>query len=326
MDLNNYLDFATMVEPVPIRAIQPADLALRKELGDLSELISSIRTNGLLQPILIRPIQNDKFVVVAGMRRFEACKRLHWFQIPAVVREMSSQQAFELALVENIQRQSMDVLDEARAFKRYVDSQGWGSMKELALKIGKSESYVSHRIMLLLLPESIQQKIESGEIKPSTAKQLVWLESPSVQEEIARKALELKLSTSATRELIKNSKQNEIAVDYNACDRERDGSDPDFIHYYNSSLSSKDSKKDKKSTSKERALDHSILAMKLALARLDLVRDKCSDSETQAFVQDLRYKVHGMIDECIRKKKEIERREKKKVLAAYAAANPLVRR
>ena len=306
LNLGRYLDFAATVEPVPIRAIQRPAFSVRDSVGDLSELISSIRTSGLLQPILVRPVREDRFEVVAGSRRLEACRSLHWFQIPTIIREMSEKDAFEVALTENIHRASLSVLEEARAFKRYTDHEGWGSIGMLASRIGKSESFVSHRIILLTLPESVQALIDSGQMKPSTAKQLVWAGDPLMQEGIAEQAIRMKLSTSSTMKLIKLSKIESRAK------AKGEDSDPDFLHY--APLLHEKNKSAK-------ALEQMILTMKLALARLDLLKEKCSDEvETTQFMQKMRYQIHQMIDECIREKKEAERRNRKVDYATRALA------
>src|SRR5208283_5157532 len=97
----------------------------RKTLSNLGSLIESIKENGLLQPIIVR-LSGNKFEVVAGNRRLEACKRLHWLKIPGLVRELSDKEAYEIGLIENIERETLTPVEEAKAFQLYVKAKGWG--------------------------------------------------------------------------------------------------------------------------------------------------------------------------------------------------------
>jgi ParB family chromosome partitioning protein len=297
LDFNTYLDFTSLVEPVPIRAVLPSRASVRSDIGNLNELVASIRSIGLIHPILLRPTQEgDRFEVVAGNRRFEACKILRWTQIPSVIREMSEKEAYEVALIENIQRKSMNPIEEARALKRYVDKEGWGGVTHLAEKLGKSKSYISQRILLLSLPTSVQEQLRAGEMKPSTARQLYSVDDPEIQEEIADKVSELKLSTRSTMHLIESlKKENRAKIDR----IEEEKSYPDFE-------SSTGIGKRSNHTSIS-ALQQVILAMRLTLARLDIVREKCEKEEPEVakYIHELRLEIHNMIDDCIRKKMRI---------------------
>ena len=139
----------SIIEQIEMKMIRPSSFAVRdkfqKYCEDDESLIISIREHGLIQPILIRPLSHG-FEIVAGHRRYQACKSLRWRFIPCKIREMTNKQAFEIQLSENIQRKSMDPIEEAEAFRRYVIDFGWGGVSDLAKKIGKSEEYVSHRI------------------------------------------------------------------------------------------------------------------------------------------------------------------------------------
>ncbi|HSF50429.1 MAG TPA: ParB/RepB/Spo0J family partition protein, partial [Nitrososphaeraceae archaeon] len=166
-----YVD-TSIIEQIEIKMIRHSSFAVRDKFQRYSEddesLVTSIREHGLIQPILIRPLSNG-FEIVAGHRRYQACKSLRWRFIPCKIREMTDKQAFEIQLSENIQRKSMDPIEEAEAFRRYVMDFGWGGVSDLAKKIGKSEEYVSHRIQLLKLPEEIKKKIASHILNVSKA-------------------------------------------------------------------------------------------------------------------------------------------------------------
>ena len=165
----------SIVEQIEMKMIRPSQFAIRDKFQKIAPeddaLICSIREHGLLQPILIRPLVHD-FEIVAGHRRFKACRSLRWRFIPCKLREMSDKQAYEIQLTENIQRKSMDPVEEAEAFRRYVIDFGWGGVSELAKKLGKSEEYVSHRIQLLKLPDEIKQQIVTDRLKVSQAVEL----------------------------------------------------------------------------------------------------------------------------------------------------------
>ena len=118
---------------------------------------------------------------MAGHRRFQACKLLRWKTIPAMVKDVSDKDAFEIQLVENIQRKTLDPIEEAYAFKLYVRDYGWGGVTYLAETIMKSEQYVSSRIQLLKLPQNVMDKVKSGELKVSHAFELLGLEGKSLE-------------------------------------------------------------------------------------------------------------------------------------------------
>jgi ParB family transcriptional regulator, chromosome partitioning protein len=172
-------------ERLPLPIITPAQVQTRiyaslSQQESIDELSRSIKKHGLLQPIIVRPI-NRGFEIVAGHRRFQACKLLRWKTIPAMVKDVSDKDAFEIQLVENIQRKTLDPIEEAQAFKLYVRDYGWGGVTYLAETIMKSEQYVSSRIQLLKLPQNVKDKVKSGELKVSHAFELLGLEGKSLE-------------------------------------------------------------------------------------------------------------------------------------------------
>lgn len=126
------------IEDIDTNLITESRNVRNKELVD-DELASSIKKIGLLQPILVRSIASN-FEIVAGNRRFRACKILGWKKIACHIIELDDRQTFEVSLVENIQRKMLSPLDEAIAFKAYVSDFGWGGVSDLASRIGKSAS------------------------------------------------------------------------------------------------------------------------------------------------------------------------------------------
>jgi len=174
--------------------IRPPRVVLRTDSGPIKGLMRSIQDKGLLEPIIVRPAE-DGFEVVAGMRRYEACKKLGWRRLPAHVVELDDREAFEVSLLENIQRETLNPIEEARAFRNYVEEFGYGGETELARRIGKSQEYVSRRIGLLSLPQGVQDQIMRRRIAPSVAQELTMLnddDAEEMAEEIGSEGLSLR--------------------------------------------------------------------------------------------------------------------------------------
>ena len=192
---------AGFLESIELRTLRPSKTALRRDSGPISGLMSSIQDKGLLEPIIVRP-SDDGYEVVAGMRRYEACKKLGWRRLPAHVVELDDREAYEVSLLENIQRETLNPIEEARAFRNYVEEFGYGGETELARKIGKSQEYVSRRIGLLSLPQRVQDQIMRRRIAPSVAQELTLL-SDDDAEEMADEIGEHSLTLREVRRIIR---------------------------------------------------------------------------------------------------------------------------
>ena len=164
-----------------LRNVHPSKSMLRSDMGPLDELVSSIEEKGLFEPIVVRPAK-DGFEIVAGNRRFQACKKLGMNKIPCHVVELDDREAYETSLVENVQRQTLNPLDEARAFKRYVEECGYGGVSQLARKIGKSQEYVSNRMRLLSLSKRVRDEVIRRRISPGVAQELASLDDGDADE------------------------------------------------------------------------------------------------------------------------------------------------
>ena len=277
----------SIIEQIEMKMIHPSSFAVRdkfqKYCEDDESLIISIREHGLIQPILIRPLSHG-FEIVAGHRRYQACKSLRWRFIPCKIREMTNKQAFEIQLSENIQRKSMDPIEEAEAFRRYVIDFGWGGMSDLAKKIGKSEEYVSHRIQLLKLSEEIKKKIVSNMLNVSKAIEISTIPIEK-QSEIVGEIIENNLSVKRIREL-KMILRDNITEDY---------SNLGFASSNN--YLSKSFKITKKAS----------LSLKVTLARIDNLIEESQISiepeqrtEIINFLMELRIRIHELIDDTIK--------------------------
>ena len=199
-----------LFEEVRVNRIYPPVRPLRFDLGALDGLINSIKEKGLLHPIVVRPM-GGKFEVVSGARRFESCKRLKLVKVPCHIVELDDKEAFEISILENVQRKSLETLEEAQAFKDYVVEYGYGGITDLARRIGKSQEYVSRKIQLLDLPDGAKREITSQRINPSIAQELISIDRESAGK-MAKIICEQGLSSREVRKLLRQH-QNEDKED-----------------------------------------------------------------------------------------------------------------
>jgi len=273
------------MEELEVHTIHPPKYSLRKDIGQLDELIPSIEEKGLLEPIVVRPVE-DGFEVVAGHRRLEACKRLGWRKIPCHIIELDDREAYEASLIENLQHKTLDPIEEALAFKRYVDEYGWGGMSELARRIGKSVQYVSSRIKLLSLPQDVQDKISRRrEISPSIAQELINLEADKVRE-LTQVIVEKRLTRREVRKIVKRIKEH--------------GEDPPYPWqvYSNTEMEGR---------RMERALNKCIAALKTCLYRVNEIIDDVEDWTVKETLWQCRESLNEQIDNLIKMKKKVNK-------------------
>ena len=291
----------SIVEQIEMKMIRSSQFAVRDRFQRMSDddhcLIASIREHGLLQPILIRPLTHG-FEIVAGHRRFHACRSLRWRFIPCKIRELADKEAYEIQLTENMQRKSMDPIEEAEAFRRYVVDFGWGGVTELASKIGKSEEYVSHRIQLLKLPEQVRQHVIESRINVSSALELTSISSEK-QNMIVQQINSSDMTVRQIREMKSLMKTNPVDVN----------SGTDQFSLTSTRVLNKKSqmlKLTKKTT----------LALRITLARIDNLIDEVHSTvepaeraEIVSFLMGTRLRIHSLIDETIRYKNAYTRKE-----------------
>ena len=147
------------VEDITMSDIVPPVNSLRSCMNGTEQLAESIKKIGLLQPILVRINSLGSFEVVAGNRRFDACKKLGWRKISCHLVELDDKSAFEVSIIENIQRQTLNPVEEGLAFRKYVNKFGWGGISELAQKLSKSPGYVCRRMKLAELPKDVIEPV-----------------------------------------------------------------------------------------------------------------------------------------------------------------------
>ena len=191
-----------------VSAIVPNPFQPRAVFDEVSidELAASIREKGLLQPLLVRPVANG-YQLIAGERRFRAAQRAGLDRVPISVREADDVEALELALIENLQRENLNPIEEARAFKRLGDEFDL-SQEDIAMRVGKSRSAVTNSIRLLQLPPSVIAQLESGEISAGHGRSLLALDSAAAQTALAREAATRRLSVRDTEKLIRDRQQS----------------------------------------------------------------------------------------------------------------------
>jgi ParB family transcriptional regulator, chromosome partitioning protein len=182
----------TEVRTLPIPAIAPNPFQPRREFRpeELSDLERSIRENGLLQPLVVRPAPGsagDRYELVAGERRLRAVTALGWDSVPAVIREVDDRTLLVLALVENIQRESLSPLEEAEGYKVLVDEFSL-TQGEVAEAVGRSRSSVANALRLLRLPPSVRRLLEEEALSMGHARALLAIEDPGRLAELARRA------------------------------------------------------------------------------------------------------------------------------------------
>jgi ParB family chromosome partitioning protein len=186
-----------------INQIQPNSDQPRTRFDDnrLEELARSIRNNGIVQPLLVRRI-GDRFELVAGERRWRAAQKAGLEKVPVVVRNVSDDKMLELALIENIQRQELNPIEEAYAYKRLIEKMGL-TQEMLAQRVGKDRSVIANYIRLLRLPEEVQRLVEEDQLSMGHARALLGVEEMEVQSKVARSIVEGGLSVRETERAIK---------------------------------------------------------------------------------------------------------------------------
>jgi len=187
------------IQMMPVSSIEPHLNQPRRHFDEeaLEELAASIRTRGLIQPIVVRP-HGHRYQIVAGERRWRAAQRARLHEIPVIVRDFDDIETLEVALLENIQRQDLNAIEEAEGYARLIHEYGY-AQEALAKLVHKSRSHIANLLRLLALPESVRQMVESGELSMGHARAL--LGASGDPEVLAREVVERGLSVRETEKL-----------------------------------------------------------------------------------------------------------------------------
>lgn len=176
----------------------------------LNELADSIREHGVLQPLLVRPLSTGGYQLVAGERRWRASRMAGLREVPVVIRDMDEEQAMEIALIENLQREDLNAIEEASGYKLLMERYGM-TQEQVAKRVGKSRPAVANALRLLNLPPRVMEMVEEGEVSPGHARALLSFEDPEQMMDVAQKVRKGKYSV---RDIEKMSKhQGEPAVE-----------------------------------------------------------------------------------------------------------------
>lgn len=170
----------------------------------LKELVDSIVANGVLQPIIVNQASDDKYIIIAGERRYRASQLAGLKSIPAIIRKLQDREVLELSLIENIQRADLSVVEEAGAYKRLIEDFGY-SQVQVAESVGKSRSHVANILRLNNLPETVKDMINSGRLTMGHARCLIGLEDA---EELAQKIVEHDLNVRQVEDLVRSRNTN----------------------------------------------------------------------------------------------------------------------
>jgi ParB family chromosome partitioning protein len=172
---------------------------------ELQELATSIREQGVIQPLIVRQADEGGYVIVAGERRWRAAQRAGLRQIPVIVREATPAQAFELALVENLQRADLNPIEEAEAYKHLVEESGY-TQEQLAERVGKERSSITNSLRLLKLPEAVRGMCASGQLSMGHARALLGCDSEAAILRLARAVAARGLSVRQTEEAVRRQR------------------------------------------------------------------------------------------------------------------------
>lgn len=198
-------------EEVPIAEIVPNPYQPRKEFPpeSLEELAESIKNHGVLQPLLVRKV-DEKHQLIAGERRLRAAKMAGLFMVPVVIKDIDDRTAMEIALVENLQREDLNPLEEAEAYKKLMDEFQL-TQEEIARTVGKSRSAITNTLRLLNLPEEVRTRLVEKKITPGHARALLGLESTPDQIAACEEILKNDLSVRETEDLVRQWAKGDVS-------------------------------------------------------------------------------------------------------------------
>jgi ParB family chromosome partitioning protein len=278
----NYIRDSLVVDILPVRSIVTSQFSLREDIGDVRELAASIKSKGLLEPIIVRPL-GSKFEVVVGHRRLQAHKINRSTEIRAIVQDLTDKAAFEISLEENIHRKSLDPMEEAKAFKFYARKYGYGSISELARRIGKSQEYVSHRIILLELPNSVQEMLRKHLISVSSGWEISRIKDSVKTEVVANAVLANRPTIEVLRKTVNEMKTGSLIEE-------------------SWQLGLPEFRTDRRGSRMLKIRSNAKTILRATLVKIDDVIDHMEDTdeEERALKEELlsiRYAIHGVIDQ-----------------------------
>lgn len=204
-----------VVKPIPLVQISPNPDQPRKKFNEheLQELSESIKEKGVLVPIILRTVQNKPYLyeIVAGERRYRAAKMAGLSEIPALVKTLTNQNAMEIALIENVQRENLNPIEEAEGYQNLMEKCEY-TMSDVSRLIGKSESYIRNLMRINSLPESVKEMVRNGELSASHARTIAVSDNP---EQLAHDIINNNLSVAETQKHVKQSERKKTSRSFN---------------------------------------------------------------------------------------------------------------
>lgn len=196
------------VKQLPVDKIGPNRFQPRAVFNEekIKELAQTIHTHGMIQPIIVRKMEDeddDKYEIIAGERRWRAVQSLEWASIPAIIRGMSDTETASVALIENLQREELTVIEEANAYASLLELHSL-TQEALAQRLGKNQSTIANKLRLLKLTDDVRQAVLDKEITERHARALIKLSEPDKQVQVLRAILEKELNVKQTEEFIEN--------------------------------------------------------------------------------------------------------------------------
>jgi ParB family chromosome partitioning protein len=199
------IDLGAEPTEVDVDAIVPGPKQPRTHFdeGSLEGLADSIRSHGIVQPLLVRR-QDERYELIAGERRWRAARLAGLTKVPVVVRDVPDKDLLEIALIENIQRENLNAIEEAQAYKRLIETVGL-TQEELAARVGRDRSYITNYLRLLKLPEDLQKLVVEGRLSTGHARTILGLSHVDLQRKVARQVIDGGLSVRATEHLVRKA-------------------------------------------------------------------------------------------------------------------------
>lgn len=206
--LGDALDDTGRVMDISIDEISPNPWQPRRDFDEesLNALASSIRENGLIQPVVVRKKKDGTYELAAGERRWRAAKMAGLTVIPAISKEYDNRSMAEMALVENLQRKDLNPVDEGMAYRKLMDEYGL-TQENISKKVGKSRPYVANMVRLLDLPEEVKDFLSKGQLTAGQARPLLGLESDAEKVQLARRIVKEGLSARKVEDIIREGKE-----------------------------------------------------------------------------------------------------------------------
>jgi ParB family chromosome partitioning protein len=208
---------------LPVAEIEPHPDQPRRHFAEeaLDELAASIAQRGVLQPVIVRPLRSGRYQLVAGERRWRAAQRAQLHEIPAIVRDLSEREVMALALIENLQREDLNPIEEARAYQRLAEGEGL-TQAEIARMVDKSRSHVANLQRLLALPEPVIALVEEGKLSMGHARALIGVDGA---EALAEAAVAKQLSVREVEKLVRRQAPHEAGTGPRRARAERNSAD-----------------------------------------------------------------------------------------------------